>query len=362
MLEIQSCYFHFPFCDHLCNYCDFYKAKLTASISQIEEYHHYLRRTWNNHEKLILENGFMWGKLKTLYFGGGTPSLWGCQGAKFFEQDILNKWFTLDSECEWTMEIDPATWSEEGLLAWQKLGVNRFSVGAQAYSSRVLKLLDRGHQIQDIDLLLNRLKGTNFSIDLMIGAPVKNRKIIEEIDLLLGFDPKHFSVYILKTRGNYPLKEELPEDDEVAQEYLAVCEYLEEKGFLQYEVSNFAKPGFFSTHNRKYWEGASVAALGPVATGYLAMNSSKALRYQWKPKSGEVFTEHLQEKELLIEQAYLCLRQKKPFSQADFPQVPSFEKIAKRWLKHGYCRYFEDHYVMTSKGFLLLDTLVLEVM
>lgn len=355
MLNIPSLYIHFPFCKHLCNYCDFYKHKFDDSEKQRAQYQDWLNKALESHQKLLDENRFEISKLDTLYIGGGTPSLWGLQGVSYIGDKFKNY-----SPKEFTIEVDPRTYSTREIKAWEDIGVNRFSLGLQAFNDDYLKLLDRKHTKDEVKQTLKDFSGKNYSVDLLIGAPKFSsaRNIKSEIDELISYGPKHFSVYILKTRKNYPLIEKLPSDDEVSEEYLEVCEYLESQGYRQYEVSNFAQDGFRSEHNLNYWRYKSVAAIGQNATGLLS-SPEKVIRYQWKSSSSDYVIEELSGESLRIEQVYLGLRHKGDFDLASFfaSESEKLNKLLNQWDKLGYLDK-NSAYHLTSKGFLMLDSII----
>lgn len=358
--EINALYIHFPFCLHLCNYCDFYKHKL-ESTNQIIEYESFLSKQWEEHKKFLSTQKTSLGSLETLYIGGGTPSLWGKEGIKFFKS-FLKKEVTLKKNCEFTLEVDPGTISKEDLLSWMKLGVNRFSIGVQSFDDNYLDILDRKHKRKEIIHTLSLLKelNANFSVDLLLGIPSSmSRNVLDEIEELCTFSPKHFSLYILKARKNYPLKSKLLSDELVREEYLGVCKYLEEKGFEQYEVANFGKKNFWSKHNLQYWSYNSVAGLGANATGLL-VGEDAALRYQWKSKSIGFQTEDLSDTSLMIEKLYMFLRHHKGLVVSELFPNKSFERLFSKWTAQGYLtiKSTHEHILLNSLGYLMCDSII----
>lgn len=357
MTQVSSLYLHVPFCKHLCNYCDFYKRKLDSTQNQFEEFHQFLNDSFRRHELLMKDHGIRWSPLDTVYLGGGTPSLWGKQGAEFFKTFNL----PILPDAEFTMEIDPGTWNEELLSSWKELGLNRISVGTQTLDPQFLKVMDRIHSLEDSVNFLSHLnkENWNFSLDFLLGIPFSRehkRDIKKELDLLLEHSPKHISLYILNARSKYPHIQNLPDDEYIREEYLFVSEYLRAQGFHHYEVSNFALPGFESKHNLKYWRGESVAALGPTGTGYFALKTERALRYKWKVSHGEVELEELGPSELEMEETYLSLRTSlgwKPKEQSE-----KLSQVFQTWVNRGYGSVNEGRMILNSSGFLMLDSLM----
>lgn len=355
MTQVSSLYLHVPFCQHLCNYCDFYKRKLENHGDQFEEFHQFLISSLPRQEELFKEHYFVWNDLETLYLGGGTPSLWGPMGAKFLKDHLPTK---LHDNCEFTMEIDPGTWTEEMISAWKDIGLNRISIGTQTLNTQFLKIMDRVHSLDDSLKFLERLEKDkwNFSLDFLLGIPysqTQNRNIQQELDVLLKYKPKHISLYILNARSKYPHTQSLPDDEYIREEYLFVSQYLKKRGFHHYEVSNFALPGYESRHNQKYWKSESVAALGPTGTGYLKLQGEKAIRYKWKVSSAEFEKEELGPSELSIEELYLNLRTSEGISYR-----PEARDLFQEWGSKGYSYEENDRIKLTSLGFLMLDSLM----
>ncbi|HXH30933.1 MAG TPA: coproporphyrinogen-III oxidase family protein [Bacteriovoracaceae bacterium] len=356
MTQVSSLYLHVPFCMHLCNYCDFYKRKFDDPGPQIESFHQFLLKSFSRHEELLKGWGGEWKPLETIYLGGGTPSLWGPKGARFFKNLIhpIGK----EPTCEFTMEVDPGTWSEELIDAWKEIGLNRISIGTQTLNPEFLQIMDRAHSIEESLQLLEYLQKNqwNFSLDFLLGLPFskeKLRDIKKELDQLLQYSPTHISLYILNARSKYPHVQSLPDDDFIREEYLLVSNYLRSKGFHHYEVSNFALPGFESLHNQRYWRGESVAALGPTGTGFVSMNKNQAVRYKWKVSSPEAEIEHLGERELSLERTYLSLRT----SQGVVVEEDK-RKLYATWEAQEYVQLTEEKVKLTALGFLMLDSLM----
>ena len=359
MTQVSSLYLHVPFCKHLCNYCDFYKRKLEPGSTQFEEFHQFLKDSVVRHEKLMKETGTEWSPLETVFLGGGTPSLWGEKGAAFFQDEIL-KSTSIKSDCEFTMEVDPGTWTPEMIQSWKAIGLNRISIGTQALHPEFLKIMDRDHTLEESFSLLKFCQDNNwnFSLDFLLGIPFsqeKNRDIIKELDLLLKFQPKHISLYILNARSKYPHIQNMPDDEYISEEYLKVSQHLKAHGFHHYEVSNFALPGFESKHNLKYWKSQSVAALGPTGTGLISQDPKKALRYKWKVTQPEVEIEELGPKELDLEHMYLSLRTSLGWRPDQLSE--SLLSMFKRWEERGLGEFKNNTMILNSHGFIILDSL-----
>lgn len=360
MTHVSSLYIHVPFCKHLCNYCDFYKKLYEPASNQTEDFHQFLKASWSAHQVLMKTHQVSWSPLESVYLGGGTPSLWGAEGAKFFQQ-LTEAEVSLSSECEFTMEVDPGTWTPEMIAAWKEVGLNRISIGTQTLSPEFLKIMDRSHSLQESHELLKfcQQDNWNFSLDFLLGLPfsrTKNRDIKTELDALLSYAPRHISLYILNARSKYPHIQAMPDEEFIRDEYLLVSEYLRSLGFIHYEVSNFALPGFESRHNLKYWKGQAVAALGPTGTGYFPMGEDSALRYKWKVTKPEYEIENLGTAELSIESIYLALRTNLGWSPRT--AKPDLACTLKSWEQNGYLESKTPQIKLSSKGYLMLDSLM----
>jgi oxygen-independent coproporphyrinogen III oxidase len=358
---IEYLYLHFPFCRHLCNYCDFYK-KVPKDTRELERYHQYLTQSAFELDKLLLAENEKLGELKSLYLGGGTPSLWGSEGARFIQKFLAERGWSLRADSEVTLEVNPGSWTVQGLSDWWEFGANRTSLGIQSLDATFLKLLDRVHSLADVYETLEYFGNSkiNFSVDFMLGLPYSEkhqRNIGAELERILSFNPSHLSLYILKVPKHYPHFSQLPDDEWIEHEYLEVSRYLTERGFIHYEVSNFAKPGLESQHNLAYWRNDSVGALGPSATGYLAKSK---LRYKWKTEKPEFEVERLTHEQVELEKLYLGLRTNRGISlESYFPEHElALGQLVERWQNRGLVLGDKTHCTPTAKGFLLMDSLM----
>lgn len=366
MAIVDRLYIHFPFCRHLCNYCDFYK-KVRVDSSETLGFHKYLENSVEPHNQLLNENGLTMTDMASVFIGGGTPSLWGKEGAEYLDDFFQKLNVKLRKDCEFTVEVNPGSWKEEDLMAWRKLGANRFSLGIQSFNQTFIKHLDRVHSLDDVvdTLKFFNERELNFSVDFMLGLPFSerdNRDVLEELKEVLKYNPNHFSLYILTTKENYVHHNHLPTEEWIEKEYMDVSNFLKKHGYLHYEVSNFAKPGFESTHNLAYWESDSVAAFGPSATGFL---SSSRTRYKWRPARAEFEIEKLTEKEFKLEQLYMKFRTNRGLNFDDFfseAERPIIKNLTAEWQKTGLLESVGDGlYRLTSKGYLSMDGLLNQI-
>ncbi len=363
-LLIDSLYLHFPFCAHLCNYCDFYKKVSQNKEYDYQVFENYLEKSFLVHQNLMNEHGYSWAPLKTFYIGGGTPSLWGERGKLFLENFFKKHNLSLAKDCEFTLEVNPGAWTDESLSAWRKFGANRFSLGVQSLDASMIRFLDRVHSIDDVYETLNYFKKNqlNFSMDFMLGLPFsegEKRDVILELTKALEYSPSHFSVYILTVKDNYKFYKNLPEEEWISREFLLVADFLKNAGFNHYEVSNFAKQNKESIHNLNYWKSKTVAALGPSATGFLA---DLKYRYKWQVGAPEFIPEQLNNEEFRLEQLYMALRSNIGIKLSDYVNDAKRQQVLlKKWSDLGYIDSNSNQVHLNSKGFLFLDSILANI-
>jgi oxygen-independent coproporphyrinogen III oxidase len=264
-------YLHIPFCKSRCSYCDF-ATDVFKDNDTVERYVAAICTEISNF-KLQTPNS-----VETIYFGGGTPSL---LSPKQLEKilNAIHKTFAVDEKIELTMEMNPATVSLETLREYRKLGVNRASFGVQTFDDIELRRLARGHDANDARetfRLLRKAGFDNISFDLIAGLPRQTVKDWERnLDEALKMSPEHLSLYLLEIHESTPLAEQIrtnrqpmPNEDLAGEMYELMLEKVSEKGFRQYEISNFCKPDFESKHNSKYWLCEPVYAFGVSAHSF----------------------------------------------------------------------------------------------
>lgn len=263
---MQSLYVHVPFCPTICPYCDFHVVRRHGGVVAA-----YLERLVQEANAL---HGQYPGPLRTLYFGGGTPS--------FLRSAELEALFALPWDiggAEVTLEANPGTLNAERLQLLRGLGVNRLSLGVQSFQDDVLKTLGRAHgrkgALKAVEMSLEA--GFRTSLDLILGLPGQDFEADLREASALGVG--HISAYTLQIEPGTPFAlANLPTDEEQeARAFERAEEILGEAGFVRYEVSNFAKPGQDSQHNQVYWQLGFWGALGPGAATHLPAQPGKAL-------------------------------------------------------------------------------------
>ena len=280
-METNSLYIHIPFCTSKCSYCDFFSVPLGKDFAVCEK----TQKIFENYVlALKKEISFYLQKfnitlLKSIYIGGGTPSLLSVKLIKEL-LDFIEINCKIDENAEITMEANPQDISEEFLEMLKLTKVNRLSVGVQCYNDEVLKILQRRCDLKQVDFALNLIKekwvsaGFSFSCDLISGLPyLSDEDFILGLKKMIDSGVNHISLYSLMVEEGTLLekqisREEVAYSDEINEnQWILGRDFLEEQGFYQYEVSNFAKKGFESRHNTVYWHVENYLGCGAGATG-----------------------------------------------------------------------------------------------
>jgi oxygen-independent coproporphyrinogen-3 oxidase len=216
-------------------------------------------------------------QINTIYLGGGTPSILEVSHLQFLISN-LSKQYPVVSDAEITLEANPDDITTDKLKAWKDIGINRLSIGIQSFFEEELKWMNRAHNAQQAigNLQLARKKFENITIDLIYGSPLLTDEMWKQnVDRAVEFEIPHLSCYALTVEEKTPLyklintqKTADVDNEKQARQFLLLMQWLREKGYEHYEVSNFAKPGFRSRHNSSYWKGEKYLGLGPSAHSY----------------------------------------------------------------------------------------------
>ena len=271
-------YLHIPFCKSRCSYCDF-ATDVYQTSDAVDRYVNALCREIEGFTISSPESKIQNPKsADTIYFGGGTPSLLSPAHVDKILEAVRNS-FVIAKDAEITMEMNPATVTPETLAEYKSLGVNRASFGVQTFDDRELKLLARGHDAADARntfALLRAARFTNISFDLIAGLPGQMMDgWRRNLDEAISMEPEHLSLYLLEIHEGTPLAEQLrtgrrplPDESLAAEMYELMIDELETAGYLQYEISNFARSGYESRHNSKYWRLEPVYGFGVSAHSF----------------------------------------------------------------------------------------------
>lgn len=353
-------YIHVPFCGKKCGYCDFYSVKWTRQAAE-----GYVSAVLRN----IRHYSDAGQKVSTVYFGGGTPSMLGTEQLGSILEEIRSC-FIFDEAAEVTLEANPCTLTYEKLKSLRDIGINRLSIGVQSMNDEELKLLGRVHSAERAEqAVLDAEKAgfDNISCDLMIALPdQKQESLTYSIERLSSLPIEHISAYILKTEEGTPfdcddIKLRLPDEDVTAGLYLHMVSLLEKKGFMQYEVSNFAKNGFESRHNCRYWKCEDYLGIGPAAhscykgkrfavgrdiSGFIGSDVQSVTVTDESPCGFEEF-------------AMLRLRLKEGLRFDDVPEHSAdMERKLPPLVKDGYAETDGERVWLTPKGFLMSNSVI----
>ena len=323
-----SLYIHIPFCHARCGYCDF--VTFTDKEDQRDAYIASLCREIDLYAP---------ARISTIFFGGGTPSVLEPAHIQALFKTLRSQ-FTIDPSAEITLEANPESLTEEKANAWRAAGINRLSIGLQAYDDALLKSMGRLHSVAQFEAayaLARRADFSNINIDLIYGFPDQSldswKRTVTRTAIL---QPEHISLYALKVEEHTPFGVQgvRTDDDAEAEMYDWARAYLPVMGYPQYEISNFARPGKTCEHNLIYWRGQDYLGLGVGAVGCVGgtrwdneknlASYYKAIQAGQRPRLRE---EILDAQARQFEQLMLGLRLREGMA---WPQDASPESLAQR--------------------------------
>ena len=354
MNKIHSLYIHIPFCNKICDYCDFTKLQ-------------YFRKFAVSYLEALKDElaSYNIGKLKTIYVGGGTPTA--------LEDDLFLKLLQIidqykDGVKEYTFEANPESLSIEKIKMLREHGVNRVSLGVQTTNDKILQAVNRDHSFEQVKTAIKNLKEQgidNINVDLILGLPHTSKKILEnDIKNVLSLDIKHISCYGLTVNPHTALfnkgfKE--PSGDALRQYYDIVEEILKENGFIHYEVSNWAKSGYQSEHNLTYWRNEQYYGVGLGASGYIGQTRYKDTinLSQYLSRAFVNEQEKVSSKDKLTYQIMLNLR---TIEGLDIKYVQDKESIVDELVKEGLITKKQNKLVPTYEGMMILDQIILKLL
>ena len=375
-----SIYVHIPFCNSKCDYCSF-----VSMVASPEEKHRYVTNLMNE-IKLQSKNYREFYSVSSIYIGGGTPS---CLD-NYYIRDLLSciyKNFAVKNSAEITLEINPNSVDQTKIREYIMSGINRFSIGLQSISAKVLKSMGRTHSLADYKKSVDIIREfgvKNISTDIIIGYP--NQKLIdvkETINYLIKLGIPHISAYMLQVEKGTKLKKlvdngslGVPDDDTVVKMYDTVVDILTKNGYKRYEISNFAKPTYESYHNKVYWKRKDYLGVGLAAHSYIDgtrfANTENLTEYNEKlEKSFTIPTKYsktLTTEEKKEEAVMLSLRTsdgldldayKNEFGENFLAKKK--DKIAELIKNKFLILTKENKLVCTNSGYLVLNKLVLEL-
>ena len=360
-MSLEHLYVHVPFCARRCVYCDFSIAvRATVPVTD------FLTAVGG---ELGARHGTTSFLLKTLYFGGGTPSKLGADGvAKLI--DVIRQRADLAVDAEVTLEANPEDVTPETARAWREAGINRVSLGVQSFDDAVLQWMHRTHDAATARRAIDTLRRagiTNVSIDLIFATPSGiEREWGRDLDAALALDVPHLSVYGLTIEprtllGRWIARRDAREAEEgvFAAEFLAAHSALIQRGYGHYEVSNYARRGHESRHNRAYWMRYPYAGIGPSAHEFdgtrRRWNLGAYTAWQVAAVAGSDTvegTEELSAEQVSAEEVYLGLRTDRGVRLAQFEA-----SLIAPWVDAGWARVEDEVLRLAANGWLRLDSL-----
>jgi oxygen-independent coproporphyrinogen-3 oxidase len=370
-------YVHIPFCISKCTYCAF--ASVEKNDNLINDYTNALCREMTMHRAYFADKTF-----DTVFIGGGTPSCIARQNLMMIIQTIYDS-FRIKSD-EFTIEINPGTGSKEMFAMLKNLGVNRASIGLQCANDNVLKAIGRIHNVSQFTDTVREIKNAglnNFSVDIMSGLPnEKTQDLIASIDLANSLGANHISMYTLKLEENTLLEAAvhkgaatLPTTDEEYQMSLAARYRLEELGYHRYEISNYARDGFMSHHNLKYWNRTPYLGVG-VAAASMYENTRRCntnsisdyISHIEKDKFPLIENTKLSKEEIAFEMIMLSTRLTGGMEYADYNQFTGedfrdkYVQVIRELEQNRLIKKSNTHFALTPQGMDLQNSILLKFM
>ena len=295
-------YLHIPFCKQKCSYCNFH---FSTSFSLKDEMLSAIKK-----EIQLRHNELENKTLKSLYFGGGTPSVLSVDEIKSLIDEI-QKYFSFDENIEITLESNPDDLNKNFLKELSQTEINRLSIGTQSFFDEDLKLMNRAHNASEAESSIKRAQDfglVNISVDLIYGSPTSNFEIWKDnLNKTIELQVPHVSSYALTVEPKTALEKWIengkirsPEETEQNQEFYYMKDFLKDNGFDHYEISNFGKPGFHSKHNSAYWKSEPYLGIGPSAHSY-----NGHLERSWNIANNPIYIKNLNQNILPIEKEIL---------------------------------------------------------
>ena len=360
-------YIHIPFCLQKCAYCDFYSIA-GNDVALQKRYIHALTLHMKTLSAKMEDRVF-----DTVYIGGGTPGLLTTEMLTMLMNGIKEN-FRLSDDAEITLETNPAVAKLEKFKTMRTLGINRISMGMQSSQSNVLHTLGRPHTFdQFVESYTDaRMAGfKNLSADVMYALPKQTVEgLLDTLQSLIALSPEHISMYGLKVEENTLFGRmgdhlQLPDEDTQCEMYERACELLEQSGYHRYEISNFAKAGYESRHNLRYWQREEYLGLGPAAHSFV-----NSVRYSY-PRDIMSYITALEQGSLPSTDSSVCITP----AEANVEKIMLGLRLAKgivatdelllkceNYLRYGFMERKDKRIAFTTKGFLVSNTILAELL
>lgn len=365
---MKAAYIHIPFCHHICHYCDFNKVFMKG-----QPVHEYLEALDKEMAITVQDqpNG-----LETVFVGGGTPTALNERQLELLVESIQKR-LKIDNKAEYTFEANPGDLTKEKLAILKAGGVNRLSFGVQTFNDDLLKAIGRTHRAKDVFASIEAAQSLGFeniSIDLIYSLPGQTKQdVIQSIQTALSLGLVHYSGYSLiiepKTvfynlmqKGKLPV----PSQDAEAEMYETLMDQMELNGLKQYEISNFAVPGYESRHNLTYWNNQEYYGFGAGAHGYVngvrQSNYGPLKKYMEPLAAGElpvIEAHHVSREEKMEEEMFLGLRKTEGVSVRQFELkfeenlLSLFNEQISEWSSKGLLKAEDGRIFLTRQGRML---------
>lgn len=346
-------YMHIPFCKRKCAYCDF--ISFSDKTELIEKYVLALEKEIDKCN--INKDNY---KIKTIYFGGGTPSF---IESKYIVEILENakRKFNISKTAEITIEINPGTITEEKLKDYYEAGINRISFGLQSTNSELLELVERIHSYSSFIegyKLARKVGFKNINVDLMIGLPVQTLEDVQtDLKRIIELNPEYISVYSLIVEEGTRIEEKiknkelyLPPEELERKMYWEVKKQLEKAGYVHYEISNFAKPGYESKHNLSCWNQEEYLGFGIAAHSYFNgerySNTEDFDKYFEHPEDSKIIHEKQTQEDKQREFMLLGLRKIEGVKISDFKN---------KFIENPIYLYRESLSKLVTQGLIEID-------
>lgn len=368
-------YVHFPFCRSRCLYCAFYSS--VGKIDRQKAYVDALCRELLEHKVWIEEHA----PLRTIYFGGGTPSAIDSELLGEFCSYIYKVTGSYMELQEFTMEVNPEDVTSSVALQWHNAGITRFSMGVQSMKSDELRAIGRRHSAEVVNNAAGILHPLGqLSLDLICGLPYQSvDSFMYSLDGVLRLRPDHLSVYMLEMEKESALarlvrngRVSVPGEDVVEEMYRRMCKIVTDAGYMHYEISNFALPGKRSLHNSSYWDGTPYIGLGPSAASYPSVSCrsvNNADLDSYIREGAKRSVEYLSEIEMQEEYIFTRMRTSSGISKADFicrygeNAFNDLMQRAQEYIKGGYLCYNSDRlYLNGVDGYMISDAVMVALL
>lgn len=360
-MKLLSIYIHIPFCVQKCNYCDFLSAP-TSPKARAE----YIETLIS--EMIKEAPDYQDYEVKTVFFGGGTPSILEAEQIKAC-MEVLYKHYRIASDAEISMEMNPGTASREKLVVMKEAGINRLSIGLQSAVDEELRMLGRIHTYADFEETYHvaRTVGfTNINVDLMSAIPGQSvegwRKSLQKI---VELKPEHISAYSLIIEEGTPLFQNIesypaiPGEEEDRIMYQDTKKHLKMQDYARYEISNYAKPGYECKHNMVYWTRGNYVGFGLGASSMVEnvrWKNTNDMKIYLKQQSVKEEIQELSRSECMEEFMYLGLRMMEGVSRSRFQETfgismeQVYGEVLKQWSNRGGLRCDADRVALTDMG------------